>query len=112
MKYNVYLISVEIGTEKHYKIGYTKRRVIERVREFKTGNASEFQIVDSFASEWGTKIESMLHRQFKSKKISGEWFLLNDSDVKNFNSICQKYHENLSLMKNSNTYVINRGGRL
>lgn len=60
--FNIYLICAEIDGKKLYKIGYTRRSIQERIREFKTGNASEFYIVDSFQSKWGTKIEARLHR--------------------------------------------------
>jgi hypothetical protein len=65
----IYLICAEIGGEKLHKIGYTKRTIEQRIKEFKTGNASDFYIVDSFQSKWGTKVESQLHRHFRNKKL-------------------------------------------
>lgn len=44
MSYNVYLISANIDDIKLYKIGFTKRNVEDRVREFKTGNCLDLQI--------------------------------------------------------------------
>lgn len=107
--YNIYLISSEINNEKLYKIGYTKRDVNTRIREFKTGNASEFLIVDSFKSKWGTKIESHLHRLFKSKRIRGEWFNLDDDDIKTFSRYCNIIHNNLELISRDNTYYLDKG---
>lgn len=106
--YSVYLISAEINGEKCYKIGYTKRNVEDRIREFKTGNASEFEIVDSFQSEWGTRIETLLHRYYKSKKVNGEWFNLNEQDVSEFKDYCQRTHNNFITMVSSNTYIMDR----
>ena len=103
----VYLISSEINGKKHYKIGYTKRNIEQRVKEFKTGNSSNFEIVDYFNSEWGTKIEALLHNRFKNKLIRGEWFLLDDGDIENFKSICENYHNNFNLLLN-NTYIVDR----
>ena len=57
--FNIYLICAEIDGKKLYKIGYTRREIQDRIR----GNASNFWIVDSFQSKWGTKIEAMLHKQ-------------------------------------------------
>ena len=108
---NVYLISAEFGDKKLYKIGYTKRDINKRIKEFKTGNVSDFIIENSFQSKWGTKIESNLHRRFKTQKIRGEWFDLNDEDINNFKSYCQVIHDNLELIENNNTYFIDRGGR-
>ena len=53
---NVYLISAETNGKKLYKIGYTKRKVEERIREFKTGNSAVFSIIEVFNSKWGTKL--------------------------------------------------------
>jgi hypothetical protein len=59
---DVYLISAEISGSK-FKIGYTRRSIDKRIKEFKTGNASlRYRI---FKSKWCTKIESRLHKLFK-----------------------------------------------
>ena len=109
--FNIYLICAEIDVKKLYNIGYTRRTIQERIREFRTGNASEFYIVDSFQSKWGTKIEAMLHRQYRQRKINGEWFDLSESDINEFKSSCQSIHNNFELLVNNNSYVIGRGGR-
>ena len=107
--YSVYLICAEIGGEKVHKIGYTRRTPEQRIKEFKTGNASDFYIVDSFKSKWGTKIESSLHRRFNKFKINGEWFKLNDEQVKSFNNECQLIHDGLEIISTQNTYYLDRG---
>lgn len=107
--FNVYLICAEVEENKLYKIGYTRRSINQRIKEFKTGNASDFYIVDSFKSKWGTKIESRLHNLFRSKKISGEWFDLNDEDIKTFKDMCNKIHENLETISKHNTYYLDKG---
>lgn len=99
----------EINGIKLHKIGYTKRRIEERIKEFKTGNASEFYIIDSFKSKWGTKIEASLHRTFNSKKIRGEWFNLTDEDLISFQERCQILHDNYELITKDNTYYLDRG---
>ncbi len=103
--YNVYIISSEINNKKLYK-----RNVGMRIKEFKTGNASEFDIVDTFTSKWGTKIEKFLHRYFKGNKINGEWFDLSADQVDEFREICEKSHNNFEILNSYNTYVIDRGG--
>jgi hypothetical protein len=105
--YNVYLISSNIEGVTCYKIGHTKRNPQLRIREMKTGNASELELVATFYSKWGTQIESKLHKLFSHKKISGEWFKLNDSDVNSFEKICEQSHEVLELVSNSNTWFQN-----
>lgn len=107
--FNIYLISSEINGHKLHKIGYTRRTVETRVKEFKTGNASEFEIVDRFHSKWGTKIESQLHKIYSQKKLSGEWFRLDEEDVESFKEHCQRIHQNLELISEHNTYYQQRG---
>jgi hypothetical protein len=106
---NVYLIFSEINGKKLHKIGYTKRTIEKRIKEFKTGNASEFSIIDSFQSEWGTKIEATLHRIYSRKKLSGEWFDLNEQDIKEFKENCKKIHENFEIITKTNTYYLDKG---
>ena len=104
----VYLISTG-DEEKRYKIGHTRRKVEDRIREFKTGNSSSFEIIGVFESKFGTKIESTIHRKFGSKKIEGEWFFLNDNDVSSFESECKRLHDIFHLLTTENTYVMKRG---
>jgi len=107
--FNIYLISSEINGHKLHKIGYTRRTVEKRVKEFKTGNASEFEIVETFHSKWGTKIESQLHKIYSTKKMSGEWFELSKEDVTLFGEHCQRIHKNLELISTNNSYYQERG---
>lgn len=106
---NVYLISSELDGKNLYKIGFTRREIQVRINEFKTGNASPFILVDSFQSKWGTKIEAHLHKFYRSKKISGEWFDLTEDDVLQFRERCQKFHDNLELVSTTNSYYLERG---
>ena len=109
MYYKVYLISSG-DFEKQYKIGYTRRDVEDRVKEFKTGNSNNLEIISVFESKWGPKIESSLHRKYKTKKIDGEWFDLNQEEVNNFKIECERIHDMFELISNQNTYIIDRGG--
>ena len=105
---NVYLICAEIDGTKLHKIGYTRRKIEERIKEFETGNASDIYIVDSFTSKWGSKIEARLHDLFKIKKIRGEWFLLNDDDILKFKKQCEIFHNNFEFISTHNTYYLEK----
>ena len=107
--YKVYLISSG-GIEKRYKIGYTKRTVWERLKEIKTSNSDNVEILDVFESKYGTKIERSLHRKYKSKKIENEWFRLTEIEANQFKKECQMMHDNFNLLETQNTYIIDRGG--
>jgi hypothetical protein len=109
MLFNIYLVCSEINGQKLHKIGYTRRPIEKRIKEFKTGNASDIYLVDSFQSEWGTKIESQLHRIYKSKKIGGEWFDLSQEEIDKFKGNCERIHNNLELISKHNSYYQERG---
>lgn len=105
--YNVYLVSSEIEGDICYKIGYTRRDPQKRIKEMKTGNASHLKLENSFKSRWGTQIESLLHRYFKTKKISGEWFKLEREDINKFSQICEQAHNNLENLSENNLHFQN-----
>jgi len=109
LMYKVYLIST-IEEKPRFKIGYTRRLVEQRIKSFKTGNSSDFEILEVFESKWGTKIEANLHRKFKPKKIDGEWFYLDEIDILDFNKQCQDVHNMFELLNTQNTWIIDRGG--
>jgi hypothetical protein len=108
---NVYLICAETNGKKLFKIGHTRRKVEERIKEFKTGNTAIFSIVEIFNSKWGTKIEANLHKQFRNKRLNGEWFDLDENDLNNYLNLCEQLHNNFEIIENQNTYYIDRGGR-
>lgn len=105
----VYLVSAEINGSVVYKIGWTSRTPEDRIKEFKTGNASDMYLVDSFKSKWATKIESHLHRYFKDKSLSGEWFALTEFDVEKFQFLCERADNNFKVLAENNLYVQNKG---
>lgn len=106
---NVYLICAEFEGRRLYKIGYTKRKVEERMKEIRTGNGSDIYLIDSFKSKWGTKIEAILKKRYSHCNISGEWFDLDDSDVKSFIEKCKLTHETLEIITTHNTYYMETG---
>jgi hypothetical protein len=105
----IYLVCSEFGGKKLHKIGFTRRTPEIRIKEFKTGNASEIYLVESFQSKWGTKIEAQLHRFYKHKKVEGEWFDLDDNDVDGFLEKCQNMDRNLNIVAENNTYFLDKG---
>jgi hypothetical protein len=102
--YNVYLISSSIEGDTCYKIGYTKRSPLQRIKEMKTGNASELELIDQYKSKWGTQIESKLHRLFQDKKISGEWFKLSAYDISQFKKLCEQTHNSFEILSKDNSW--------
>lgn len=106
----IYLLSAAQEDRRVYKIGHTSRDVSDRVKEFRTGNASEIRVEAQFESKWAKKIERALHRHFRARGIGGEWFALEPGHVADFGRICQITHDGLELVERHNTYIIERGG--
>lgn len=102
--YKVYLIK----SGDRYKIGYTRKSIEQRIKQMKTGNSHDLNLVTYFESKWGTKIEARLHRKFRNKKISGEWFELTDEDVLTFELECQEWHNVLEDITKNSTWVLNK----
>ncbi len=102
--YNVYLISCGEGESKKFKIGYTKNDVERRLKQLKTGNSEELVVEKVYQTKWGTKIESILHRNFRHCKISGEWFNLSQQDVDNFMNQCRDLDLFINDLLNNSTF--------
>jgi hypothetical protein len=65
-------------------------------------------LIDYFESIWGSKIESQIHNIYKSRRLNGEWFDLNNNDLLSFKENCQMLHDNLELINSHNTYHIEK----
>jgi hypothetical protein len=102
--YKVYLIECD----NRYKIGYTRKSIEQRIKQMQTGNSKSFNLVSAFESKWGTRIESHLHRRYKNKKVSGEWFELSEEDILTFEIQCQDWHNVMEDITNNSTWVVNK----
>lgn len=97
----VYLIT-ELDSEKHYKIGVTKKADIEaRKKELQTGNSSELHILTYFKTQYPYKLEKLLHQKYANKNKINEWYELNEDEVLNFDKTCQQYEEILDSLKDN-----------
>jgi len=105
----IYLVSAEVDGSCYHKIGYTAREVETRVKEFKTGNCSNFNIIHVYEPlDFPVTIETSLHKHFRTKKINGEWFDLTQEDVDSFLGICDELYERFKMLKEMNTYIDDR----
>lgn len=101
---NVYLVSAVFDGEKVYKIGYTRRKPEQRIKEFKTGSIVEYKLVDYYNSKWATKIEANLHHRYRNSRARGEWFYLEKEDVDNFQENCKLIDKNFTIISEQNTW--------
>ena len=68
---------------RYYKIGKTIDTV-RRGNELRIQLAEKIDLIHSIKTDDPSGIESYWHRRFDSKRMNGEWFDLNSSDVKAF----------------------------
>lgn len=92
----VYLL---INDEGKYKIGFTERNIKKRIKELQTGSPSEMRVVQEYESDNARKIETIMHRSFRSKRINGEWFDLTNEEVADFSNRCAKIDKNLKFLE-------------
>ncbi len=98
----VYLLNM-IDTD-YYKIGVTKRDVNKRMKQLQTGCPDEIILIKQFDCEHYRKVEGWLHKQHASKRVEGEWFVLEDSDIHLFESDCQRISDTIQLLIESNPF--------
>lgn len=85
-----YLIEGTHKGKKLYKIGKAND-LNERMKRFEVKIPFD---ITPFTSFWVSKpleLESILHKQFSSKRVSGEWFDLDVNDIKKLLSIGNSY---------------------
>ncbi len=103
----VYLLC-ELGSNpERYKIGITKGDPENRVKQLQTGCSNQIMLLRSFRSEYYTKIESTLHREYKLYASEGgtEWFILPSDAVFGFIPRCKQIHDNFkSLTESENPF--------
>ena len=88
-----------------YKIGVSKNPK-KRVKQLKTGNPNGIELLQFFESIYAYKIESKLHKEYKSNKLDGEWFVFEDDSIEyTFLSRCIEIHDYLKLILTTNTYI-------
>lgn len=95
----VYLIGEE-NDENKYKIGSTKCKDInKRLKQLQTGNSNPLFIKSYFETSRPFRLESMLHNKFKEYNVIGEWFELNDENIKKFKEECERYQNIIDILK-------------
>ena len=94
----IYLIECRRDYDTVYKIGYSKSSPSKRSEVCQTGNDGNLTVIDRFHSIHNQQVERTLHRMLSHKKINREWFRLDLEDVQNFNTMCQKVENNLTIL--------------
>jgi hypothetical protein len=77
----VYII--QAGDTKYYKIGITSGSIGKRLDSLQTGNHLKLNIIHTYYSNNINKLEKELHERYSDKRSIGEWFILEDTILKN-----------------------------
>jgi predicted alpha/beta hydrolase len=77
----VYLIGYRDGSQWHVKIGIA-RNPVRRLTQLQTGNSHQLSILKAISAVAPRQVEAGLHRQFAHYRRSGEWFLLDDAQLR------------------------------
>lgn len=100
MKGNVYLLC-DSSKENTYKIGATRGKIGNRIKNLQTGNSGDISIVHIYETEHPFFIENILHKRFKHKLIKNEWFGLDSEDINNFINNCIEIENIIYAMKDN-----------
>ena len=68
----------------------------ERKGEHQTGNPREVVIIQEFTSRMVQHLESRLHAKFALRRVSGEWFVMDDEFVEN--ELLKAWDENNTML--------------
>lgn len=98
----IYLLANDEWTQ--FKIGITKKTASERIKGLQTGNGSEITVIKEYKTNNARRIESHLHRLYKSKRLVGEWFDLDDDDINNFIDVCANIETSINYLKEHNPF--------
>lgn len=74
----------------HYKIGITTSTVAKRIKSLQTGNSYKISRFWSKRCSNYVEMEKYFHRKFARKRLIGEWFALDDNDLR-FIKECKRY---------------------
>lgn len=86
----------------NYKIGITKNKDInKRLKSLKTGSDGELLLINKYLSKHYKKIEKKFHIKYNSKRVTGEWFCLNDEEAMNFSKDCEYFNEIFDSLNNN-----------
>ena len=95
----VYLIT---DNDSLFKIGRSVNTE-NRLKSLQTSNGRKLTILYEVECKHGTKVESIMHRRYSSKRINGEWFQLSNEECNNFINDVKSIDENLSYIFENST---------
>ena len=89
------------------KIGMTKNEPYKRVKQLQTGNSTVLTLLKSVETAYPFKLETLMHCNFKDKKINGEWYELSEDDIKGFETTCSQKINLIEALKDNHFFAKN-----
>ena len=86
-----------------FKIGISKNPK-NRILTLQTGNANKIILIETFETKHGFNLETALHQDFYKDRLEGEWFELNENQIKTFLPLCKEKESLFDFMKKNNYY--------
>ena len=109
MSYGFVYLIVEWGSEpERYKIGISKNDPNLRLKTHQTSNPHELVLLRKHYSEYYTKIESIMKRDYSKYLLEGgtEWFQLPPDIASDFTNKCKSIDDMFNLLKEyGNPYI-------
>ena len=92
-------IAMESDCGSFIKIGFTSNSDIRsRIKQLQTGNRRRLDIVGIFElqnTEMARQVEGLLHKRLERRKISGEWYMVDNTTkhvIESLKSLCEFYN--------------------
>lgn len=109
MEYGFVYLIVEWGSEpERYKIGISKNDPQLRLKTHQTSNPHELVLLRKHKSEYYTKIETVMKRDYHKYLLEGgtEWFKLPPEIASNFIKECKRIEDMFNSLKEfGNPYI-------
>ena len=109
MEYGFVYLIVEWGSEpERYKIGISKNDPQLRLKTHQTSNPHELVLLRKHHSEYYTKIETVMKRDYHKYLLEGgtEWFQLPPDIASNFIKECKRIEDMFNSLKEfGNPYI-------
>ena len=97
----IYIISNTSNDE--YKIGFSKNPN-QRLKTLQTANSDILSIVFERPVKFHSKIEKLVHDDFRGCRKNGEWFIIEDLDISIIDSNITKYQTMLESIQDNHFF--------
>lgn len=87
------------------KIGRTKQKPENRMKQLQTGASDVLSLVHSFRTSNMMLLERMLHKRYWQCRKKGEWFAMSDEEIAGFANACEKLERIIGILDGENYHI-------